>query len=537
MDFKGAKNYKPGAYETFSDNLGDMLIDLLNGDEKLLNSPEIQALGASNVKAALEWLATADINGDYKDLIANEGWRLMYKRKPPRPEEFLTWDWIGAQSEGLWPNVRHAFEEFCNPDPLNPKRGLALSTSIGWGKANPVDSNIVVNKTIHLDLEDGTRLNIPSNEIVEILVNGKLTKVSANNLLSMDLESINLPQAVKIKSISYSYTHKKMGDLQVGDEIVGPAGEKFKIREITDHGEQDVYKITLSDGRSFESMLSHLSTVHFRNSHTRPGKKVYDTVTTGYIMDHLEKYLFEIPTDETFKWSELDAPQFLEMLPLHEYEPIDDKYLIPDLTKDPNKVYITKIEKTRREVCKCIAVDYPWGLYLIEDGILTHNSLLTNLCMSYIITHFCLMREPYKVLGHSPMTSYSQPYGTLIQLKDGSWKPIEYLNIGDELMPLLDDESRVTNVVEQGEQDTYELDFGNAKKIRCSLGHWWLVWDFLEKKYVKIQTKELIEAQDRYGILELEDLKRDKKLILECHEQFEKTHTFYENSGFEIKRL
>ena len=148
MDFKGAKNYKPGAYETFSDNLGDMLIDLLNGDEKLLNSPEIQALGASNVKAALEWLATADINGDYKDLIANEGWRLMYKRKPPRPEEFLTWDWIGAQSEGLWPNVRHAFEEFCNPDPLNPKRGLALSTSIGWGKANPVDSNIVVDKTI-----------------------------------------------------------------------------------------------------------------------------------------------------------------------------------------------------------------------------------------------------------------------------------------------------------------------------------------------------------------------------------------------------
>ena len=196
MDFKGAKNYKPGAYETFSDNLGDMLIDLLNGDEKLLNSPEIQALGASNVKAALEWLATADINGDYKDLIANEGWRLMYKRRPPRPEEFLTWDWIGAQSEGLWPNVRHAFEEFCNPDPLNPKRGLALSTSIGWGKANPVDSNIVVDKTIHLDLEDGTRLNIPSNEIVEILVNGKLTKVSVNNLLSMDLESIDLPQAL-----------------------------------------------------------------------------------------------------------------------------------------------------------------------------------------------------------------------------------------------------------------------------------------------------------------------------------------------------
>lgn len=159
---------------------------------------------------------------------------------------------------------------------------------------------------------------------------------------------------------------------------------------------------------------------------------------------------------------------------------------------------------------KCIVVDSEEHLYETANSTITHNS---------------------------PMTSYSQPYGTLIQLKDGSWKPIEYLNIGEELMPLLDDESRVTNVVEQGEQDTYELDFGNAKKIRCSLGHWWLVWDFLEKKYVKIQTKELIEAQDRYGIPELEDLKRDKKLILECHEQFEKTHTFYGNFGFEIKRL
>lgn len=194
MDFKGAKNYKPGAYETFSDNLGDMLIDLLNGDEKLLNSPEIQALGASNVKAALEWLATADINGDYKDLIANEGWRLMYKRKPPRPEEFLTWDWIGAQSEGLWPNVRHAFEEFCNPDPLNPKRGLALSTSIGWGKFQGYDSNIIIDKKIKIELEDGTKLEIPSDETLRVLKNGKYIKIKANQLLKMDLEDLDLPQ-------------------------------------------------------------------------------------------------------------------------------------------------------------------------------------------------------------------------------------------------------------------------------------------------------------------------------------------------------
>ena len=290
MDFKGAKNYKPGAYETFSDNLGDMLIDLLNGDEKLLNSPEIQALGASNVKAALEWLATADINGDYKDLIANEGWRLMYKRRPPRPEEFLTWDWIGAQSEGLWPNVRHAFEEFCNPDPLNPKRGLALSTSIGWGK-----------------------------------------------------------------------------------------------------------------------------------------------------------------------------------------------------------------------------------------------SLLTNLCMSYIITHFCLMREPYKVLGHS------QPVYEKVKLPSGKYTTIGDLKIGQEIAGVLKDTSKIIDIYDQGEKETYELTFDDNTTCKCSLDHYWTVYDFFNQNYIVLKTKDIINNVDRYGFPDLEDCKRDREAILAAEQYFENTN--YQRIDLDIDQV
>ena len=290
MDFKGAKNYKPGAYETFSDNLGDMLIDLLNGDEKLLNSPEIQALGASNVKAALEWLATADINGDYKDLIANEGWRLMYKRRPPRPEEFLTWDWIGAQSEGLWPNVRHAFEEFCNPDPLNPKRGLALSTSIGWGK-----------------------------------------------------------------------------------------------------------------------------------------------------------------------------------------------------------------------------------------------SLLTNLCMSYIITHFCLMREPYKVLGHS------QPVYEKVKLPNGKYTTIGDLKIGQEIAGVLKDTSKIIDIYDQGEKETYELTFDDNTTCKCSLDHYWTVYDFSNQNYIVLKTKDIINNADRYGFPDLEDCKRDREAILAAEQYFENTN--YQRIDLDIDQV
>lgn len=135
MGLERLATYDPNAYERFDNNLADMLVDALNGDTKVLDMPEIQALGVRNIRAALEWLATSNIDKDYKNLITNEGWRLIYVRKPPTPEEYLTPEWIGVQAEGLWPNVRKAFCEFMSLDPLSPKRGLALSTSIGWGKS------------------------------------------------------------------------------------------------------------------------------------------------------------------------------------------------------------------------------------------------------------------------------------------------------------------------------------------------------------------------------------------------------------------
>lgn len=194
MGLERLATYDPNAYERFDNNLADMLVDALNGDTKVLDMPEIQALGVRNIRAALEWLATSNIDKDYKNLITNEGWRLIYVRKPPTPEEYLTPEWIGVQAEGLWPNVRKAFCEFMSLDPLSPKRGLALSTSIGWGKDQPVSSNIAVGKNIELELEDGTKLSIPSWEEIEIVENGKTIKIKANDLLEKDFVNIDFPQ-------------------------------------------------------------------------------------------------------------------------------------------------------------------------------------------------------------------------------------------------------------------------------------------------------------------------------------------------------
>lgn len=341
---------------------------------------------------------------------------------------------------------------------------------------------------------------------------------------------------MKIKSVTCEYISKPLKELQIGDRVLGVDGDRPKILNIQKNGVQPTFLIKLSDGRSFRAGKGHFNTVHFRNSKLRPDKKVYDVLTVEYIKDHLNEYLFEIPTDDTFNLNEVDFWQHLEMLPCHENAPADPEDIVPDFNKDPNKVYIESIVPNEDEECWCLQLNDPLGLFAIEDRVFTHNSLLTNLCMSYIITLFGLMREPHKMLGHSAMTSYSQPYGTLVQLKDNTWKPIECLIVGDELKPILDKESRVTTIIEQGEQDTYELDFGNNKKIRCSLGHWWLLWDFEMNKYVKIQTKNFIENKDRYGVPELEDLKRDRNLIIECHKQFEKDHMPLIQFGFEFTK-
>ena len=128
-------------------NYVDMLKDIMAGDSDLVGQIYKEAAGLENLKLALEWLKANDQYGDYKKTLADEGWRLTYYRKPPTPEEFLTYEWIGPQAEGLWPNVKKCFLEFMDPNPLNPARFLALSTSIGWGKSlltNLVMSYLIV---------------------------------------------------------------------------------------------------------------------------------------------------------------------------------------------------------------------------------------------------------------------------------------------------------------------------------------------------------------------------------------------------------
>ena len=333
-------------YDKFDDNLADILIDALAGDPSALDLPEIQALGAANIKAALQWLATADVHGDYKNLLTQEGWRLMYKRKPPTPEEYLTPEWIGGQSEGLWPNVKEAFLNFVDPNPLNPKRGLALSTSIGWGKSllsNLVLSYILVHFCLmrepyrllgHSSMTSyclalasfslgkvwdllGTPLEqfIEQSPIFErvsrreevvnadkvdpgcnkILYStagrGSARMIFRNNLqikmMSTEGHLLGNAQPLYSKIKKADGTFYTMGEVQVGDVIKSPTEGTSEVVGVFPQGLRDIFEIELEDGRTVRSSDNHLWKVAIDKD--KEGNWNWQVVTTLQLIEWLKE--------------------------------------------------------------------------------------------------------------------------------------------------------------------------------------------------------------------------------------------------------
>ena len=74
-------------------------------------------------------------------------------------------------------------------------------------------------------------------------------------------------------------------------------------------------------------------------------------------------------------------------------------------------------------------ISNPNGLYVTDEGIVTHNSTLTVLCNLYIATQFGLMYAPYKYYGYSPSTKFTIAMGGFSQKKAGQLLTDPLLNV------------------------------------------------------------------------------------------------------------
>lgn len=208
--------------------LGDLKYifkDILDGDPEALKRMEFQALNFSDIKKALEWLASTNNLDIYKkeDLMMN-GWRLNFRDKPPSPSEFLTPKYLGDQANALHPWIRETFENFF--DPIAPYRSLILSSCIGTGKSQPLTDVVYTDKE----------------------------------------------------------TTKTFENIQEGDYVMAPDGEKVKVAAVREWEPEDVYEITLDDGSSYRCGINHIHNVYYRRD--KNFEPIWENVDTRFILSH-----------------------------------------------------------------------------------------------------------------------------------------------------------------------------------------------------------------------------------------------------------
>lgn len=64
------------------------------------------------------------------------------------------------------------------------------------------------------------------------------------------------------------YGRKRIGDIEIGDEVIGSDGKSYKVTNVFPQGEKDLYRVTFNDGCSVLVGLEHLWTVFTRNVNT-----------------------------------------------------------------------------------------------------------------------------------------------------------------------------------------------------------------------------------------------------------------------------
>lgn len=456
--------------------LKDIIKDILSGDPEAAKNEKYRYLNFNQIKTAIEWLMTNNFDESLQSLLLTNPWLLTFKNKPPTADEFLTHKYIGSMADSVWLPVRKMFMEYF--DPLKPYRNAILNPSIGSGKALPIDEKVLV---------------------------GYYNKKPV---------------------------YKEVKDFKIGDSVWTPFGDCAKILSIQKLKKSKIVKINLTNGTSIRTAENHYNTVCFR---TENGQKIFDTVTSKYIFDNLDKYNFEFPTLKTFNEKDLSFYKVLKELPSHEYAPADK--IIPIMQLDKNKVYISSIEYVEDEEAWCFTLNDPIGLYVVENGIITHNSTFTMLALLYIAASFSLMRDPWKFFNKSKTTIFAiclcavtltkakeiyeepirqliesadfwrfcrthkemldaeaelaasdtveyipwanggpQPLDSKVYLPDGSYKLMKDVKVGDIIASPTTKYCEVIDIPYESDNDIcYEITLDDGRTCRCAANHKWKV--------------------------------------------------------------
>ena len=115
---------------------------------------------------------------------------------------------------------------------------------------------------------------------------------------------------VPVYTLDGSVNEKLNGDLEVGDYVFNRLGQPVKVVGVFPRGEQDIYKVSLADGRVLYTDSSHLWTYltekgkHTMNTYTNSTKELYDRGIYRKSNDGRKHLKYYIPMNKATEYPE-----------------------------------------------------------------------------------------------------------------------------------------------------------------------------------------------------------------------------------------
>lgn len=150
---------------------------------------------------------------------------------------------------------------------------------------------------------------------------------------------------------------RAMGELEVGDLVIGSDGRPTTVTGVYPQGPKEVYRLTFDDGARTECCLEHLWALEpgpgqVGPVHRRPVLSLRQMLSLG-----------TLGADSEPRWR----------MPALALSPEGSG--LPD---QPASRLLVDVEPVGVKECRCIAVNAPDHLYVTDDGILTHNTTFLN---------------------------------------------------------------------------------------------------------------------------------------------------------------
>lgn len=160
---------------------------------------------------------------------------------------------------------------------------------------------------------------------------------------------------------------------------------------------------------------------------------------------------------------------------------------------------VTSIKKVGEKVPqKCIRVENPNGLFVLDNGLITHNS------SEYIMRMYNDTKSRIESRMHGNYFGRALLLTERVQTPSGS-KQIGDIQVGDEIITPYGS-SVVDSIPFEGLDDVYEVELEDGRKIKCNLNHLWPYYCEEKKLGTTEELINLINNDNTVYLYEKEDL-------------------------------